>query len=67
MSAKPRDIRIKYNAQDLKFDANLVSRAEALRIAKWAALPSLDTQRLVERAVYDTDALLAELAKSEAP
>lgn len=32
---KPRDIRIKYQAQDLKFDAQLISKVEAKRLALW--------------------------------
>ena len=34
---KPRDIRIKYQAQDLKFDAQLMGQREAYRLMAWAA------------------------------
>lgn len=34
---KPRDIRIKYQAQSIKFDAKLISKTEAKRLVSWSS------------------------------
>jgi hypothetical protein len=33
--SKPRDIRIKYQAQSIKLDAHLISKTEAKRLVSW--------------------------------